>query len=68
MCLRRASDGSPRNCKPAGAGSYSIETLGDGRAMRFAGLPAIAGNLGYNRVMVERSGRVQYGSRSKLSV
>ena len=67
LCLRRASDGSPRNCKPAGAGSYSIETLGDGRAMRFAGLPAIAGNLGYNRVMVERSGRVQYGSRSKLT-
>ena len=67
LCLRRASDGSPRNCKPAGSGSYSIETLGDARAMRFAGLPAIAGNLGYSRVMVERSGRVQYGSRSKLT-
>ena len=67
LCLRRASDGSPRNCKAAGSGSYSIETLGDGRAMRFAGLPAIAGNLGYSRVMVERSGRVQYGSRSKLT-
>ncbi len=67
LCLRRASDGSPRNCKPAGSGSHSIETLGDGRAMRFAGLPAIAGNLGYNRVMVERAGRVQYGSRGKLA-
>ena len=67
LCLRRASDGSPRNCAAAGSGSYSIETSGDGRAMRFAGLPAIAGNLGYSRVMVERSGRVQYGSRGKLT-
>jgi len=68
LCLRRASDGSPRNCASAGSGSYSIETLGDARVLRLAGQPAIAASLSYHRIMVERGGRVYYGSRSKLAV
>ena len=68
LCLRRASDNSPRNCSAAGTGSYSIDTLGDARVLRLAGLPAIAGNLSYHRIMVQRGGKVFYGSRSKLAL
>jgi len=68
LCLRRASDSSPRNCRAAGTGRYSIETLGDARVLRLAGQPAIAGNLAYTRILVERGGAVYYGSRSKLAV
>ena len=68
LCLRRASNNSPRNCSAAGTGSYSIDTLGDARVLRLAGLPAIAGNLSYHRIMVQRGGKVFYGSRSKLAL
>lgn len=68
LCLRRASDNSPRNCSAAGSGSYSIDSVGDARVLRLAGLPAIAGNLSYNRIMVQRAGKVFYGSRSKLAL
>lgn len=68
LCLRRASDNSPRNCSPAGTGSYRIDTVGDARVLRLAGLPAIAGNLSYNRIMVQRAGKVFYGSQSKLAL
>jgi trimeric autotransporter adhesin len=68
MCLRRISDGSPRNCVAAGSGSYAIETLGDGRVLRFAGVPANAASLlTYSRILVERARTVQYGSRGKLT-
>jgi len=65
LCLRRASDGSPRNCEAAGTGSYSIDTLGDARVLRFANPPAWAASLGYTRTMVEREDQVWYGSRGK---
>ncbi|MGS0756969.1 hypothetical protein ACVBEH_21470, partial [Roseateles sp. GG27B] len=73
LCLRRASDNSPRNCSVAGSGSYRIETLGDARVLRLsgeprlAGDPKLAGSLSFVRTMVERDGRVWYGSRSWLS-
>ena len=65
LCLRRASDGSPRNCEAAGSGTYSIDTLGNARVLRLANLPAWAASLGYTRTMVERDGQVWYGSRGK---
>ena len=69
LCLRRASDNSPRNCTSSGSGSYSIdESLTGARVLRLAGLPTIAGNLSYNRIMVQRTGKVYYGSRSKLAL
>ena len=65
LCLRRVSDGSPRNCEAAGTGRYSIDTQGDARVLRFADLPARAASLGYARIMVERHGEIWYGARSK---
>jgi hypothetical protein len=67
LCLRRASDNSPRNCSAAGSGSYRIETLGDARVLRLASEPRVAGSLSFVRMMVERDGRVWCGSRSWLS-
>ncbi|GCL65028.1 hypothetical protein [Pseudaquabacterium pictum] len=66
QCLRRASDGSPRNCTAAGSGSYRIEALGDARVLRLAGVPAAGSALTYNRIIVEREGQVWYGSRGKV--
>ena len=66
LCLRRTSDGSPRNCKAAGSGAYSIETLGDARVLRLSGQPAIAATLNFNRSFIERAGAVWYGAKSKL--
>ena len=67
-CARRASDGSPRNCDPIGTGTYAIETVGDARVMRLAGVPAAAAQLNYNRIFVERGGKVYFGFRTKLTV
>jgi trimeric autotransporter adhesin len=65
-CLIQVSAGVSRNCVAVGSGTYSVETLGDSRVMRIAGLPANAASLlTYNRIFVERAGKVQYGSRSK---
>lgn len=60
-CLSRATNGSARNCSPLGTGSYSIKTLGDARVMTLSGLPALMHKAGYNRVFVERAGKVYYG-------
>jgi trimeric autotransporter adhesin len=68
LCLITASSAASRNCVTAGSGSYSIETLGDARVMRFAGVPANAASLlSFNRTLVERAGKVQYGTRNKLT-
>ena len=67
LCLRRSSDNSVRNCSAAGSGSYRIETLGDARVLRLAGEPKVAGTLSFVRTMVERDGRVWYGSRGRLN-
>ena len=60
-CLNRASNGSARNCSPVGGGTYSIQTLGDARVMSFTGLPSLMQQAGYNRVFIERGGKVFYG-------
>lgn len=67
LCLRRSSDNSVRNCTAAGSGSYRIEALGDARVLRLSGEPKVAATLGFVRTMVERDGRVWYGSRGRLS-
>jgi trimeric autotransporter adhesin len=68
LCLITVSSTASRNCVAAGSGTYTIETLGDARVMRFAGVPANAASLlSFNRTLVERAGKVQYGSRSKLT-
>lgn len=68
LCLIQVSNNVSRNCVAAGSGTYTIETVGDARVMRFAGLPANASSvLTYNRIFVERAGKVQYGFKNKLS-
>lgn len=67
-CAVRIPEGSSRNCDPAGTGSYSIEAVGDARVLRFANVPAVATTLTYNRLFVERGGKVYYGYRDKLRV
>ena len=67
-CALRIPEGSSRNCDAIGSGSYSIETVGDARVMRFAGVPADAAALVYNRIFVERGGKVFYGYHDKLRV
>ena len=67
-CARRASDGSVRNCVAIGNGAYSIATVADARVLRLTSVPAAAAPLTYNRIFVERGGKVHYGFRSKLTV
>ena len=64
-CRERFNNGSPRNCDAIGSGSYAIQTLGDGRVLSFANLPAQTAGLTYERVYVERGGAVFFGFRSK---
>ena len=64
-CQERFNNGSPRNCAPIGTGSYTIQALGDGRAMSFNNAPVQAAALNYNRVFVERGGLVYLGYQSK---
>lgn len=65
-CYRRASNNSPRNCSVLGLGTWSIQTLGDARVLRFSVAPALAQRLGYARHFVERGGRIYYGGKSAL--
>ncbi len=60
-CYQRKADGSPRNCSALGTGTYAIQTLGDARVLSFTGLPAIAQRTGFNRIFVERGGKVYFG-------
>jgi len=63
-CYQRKADGSPRNCSVLGTGTYGIQTLGDARVLSFTGLPAITQRTGFNRVFVERGGKVYFGFQS----
>ncbi len=65
-CYRRTSDNSPRNCSLLGLGTWSIQTLGDGRVLGFSVQPALAQKLGYARVFVERGGLVYYGYKNPV--
>ena len=67
-CARRASDGSVRNCVAIGNGAYLIASVADARVLRLTNVPSAAAPLTYNRLFVERGGKVHYGFRSKLTV
>jgi hypothetical protein len=60
-CQQRWTDGSTRNCRVIGTGTYAIETLGDGRTMTFTNLPTHTAGLRFARVFVERGGFVYFG-------
>ena len=59
--------GSAMSCAPIGTGTYTIETLGDGRAMKLNNPPVETATLTYNRVFVERGGKVYWGYQDKPS-
>jgi hypothetical protein len=65
-CLRRAVNPSTRNCDVIGTGTYTIESKGDGRTMRFSDLPPDTAQYNTERVFVEREGAVYFGFRNKL--
>ena len=67
-CFVRTNGGGSRNCSAIGTGSYTIQTLGDGRVMTFNGLPAISQRLDFNRVFVERGGTVYFGYRRASNI
>ncbi len=64
-CKERALNGSPRNCTTIGSGTYAIETLGDARVIKLTNPPGQAAPLTYNRVFVERAGKVYLGYQEK---
>ena len=66
-CKQRIVNGSPRNCTVIGTGTGTIETLGDARILRLANVPALGSTLTYNRVFVERGGKVYWGYQDKPS-
>jgi hypothetical protein len=64
-CYTFAANGSPRNCSLISTGSYLIQSLGDGRAMVLSGMaPDMRAKLGYDRVFVERGGKVHFGYKN----
>jgi hypothetical protein len=68
-CLARATNGSPRNCTAIGTGTYSIQTLGDARVLTLAGVSVdVQKMLGYDRVFVERGGKIYYGFKSPVGI
>jgi trimeric autotransporter adhesin len=64
-CKQRFITGGSRNCTPIGSGNYTITTLGDARVMTLSNPPAQAAALTYNRLFVERGGKVYYGYQDK---
>ncbi len=63
---RFINSGSPRNCTAIGTGSYTITTQGDARVMTLSNPPLIATGLGYQRVFVERGGKIHLGYKNNL--
>jgi trimeric autotransporter adhesin len=66
LCYTRRTPASTRNCQLLGSGTYTITTLGDGRAMSLNNVPTPFSQLSYSRVFVEREGKVYYGYRNRL--
>lgn len=64
-CKQRFNTGSVRNCTAIGTGSYTIATLGDARVLTLSNPPVQAAPLTYNRVFVERGGRIYFGYQGK---
>jgi hypothetical protein len=64
-CKQRSTDGSPRNCDSLGTGTYTISTLGDGRTLSLGSQPALFSSLTYERVFVQRGGKVYLGYKNR---
>lgn len=67
-CKQRFNDGSTRNCSIIGSGNYTITTQGDARVLSMSNSPAVANPLNYERVFVERGGKVFFGYKNNLTV
>lgn len=67
-CKERFNNGSPVNCAVVGTGTYTITSQGDARTLSLNNLPAAAAPLGYQRVFVERGGKVFFGYKYNLTV
>ncbi|HET9976745.1 MAG TPA: hypothetical protein VFQ20_04860 [Burkholderiaceae bacterium] len=67
-CLDRRTPTSTRNCTEIGRGSYTIATLGDARVMTFSNQPAAFARANFERVFVERGGKVYFGYRNPVGV
>lgn len=65
QCKQRILNGSPRQCKAIGKGTYTLEAKGDGRVMTLSNPPLQAAPLTYSRVFVERAGKVYWGYQDK---
>jgi hypothetical protein len=64
-CHVRTADSSIRNCVSIGTGQYSIAQVGDARVLSLENEPAEAAAIGTQRVFVERSGKVYFGSLNR---
>ncbi|HSV58737.1 MAG TPA: hypothetical protein VLJ19_07570, partial [Variovorax sp.] len=64
-CLQRQVNSSSRNCTQIGTGTFAITTVGDARVLSLPNSPAAAAPLDYERIYVERGGKVYYGYQSK---
>ena len=67
-CKERFNNGSSRNCTAVGTGSYTIATLGDARVMTLNSPPLLTGGLTFQRVFVERGGKVYFGYQNKTGI
>jgi hypothetical protein len=67
-CRQRSWDNSARNCDAIGTGTYTISTLGDARVLALNNQPAQFGALNYERVFVQRGGKVYLGYKNRPSV
>ncbi len=67
-CKQRFNNGSTRNCSVIGTGNYTITTQGDARVLTMNSPPAAIAPLGFQRVFVERAGKVFFGFKNNLAV
>ncbi|MEJ6005940.1 hypothetical protein WG899_10310 [Paucibacter sp. AS339] len=65
-CLARSTDNASMNCEKIGSGEYKIETVGDARVLSISGLPSRAAAITYERMFIERGGKVYFGFQDKL--
>jgi hypothetical protein len=66
-CRQRSYDGNPRNCDLIGSGTYTITQVGDARVMALQNTPPQFSPLTYDRVLVERAGKISYGFKNKTA-
>ena len=63
-CKVRFNNGSTRNCEPIGTGTYTISTQGDARVLSLNNPPPIVVGIGFQRIFVERGGKVYSGFKN----